>query len=75
MGTVPIHRCSDCKHPSQVHEAGSWSGGPPPKVGPCSMGGCACRLTRAHVEETNPVTQVQTIPPVYSEATGKWLRR
>lgn len=61
MGTMTIHRCGECNHQSGSHStAGGWADGSQPRVGPCSMGGCACRLTPSQVTDRYPAVQIPT---------------
>lgn len=69
--TTTIHRCGECNHQAANHARTAWQDGTRPRVGPCSVGGCACRLTVTQVENLNPPVEVETWP-AYDAATDTW---
>jgi hypothetical protein len=71
--SATIHRCGDCHHQADDHSHG-WSGGFPPRIGPCSMGGCACRHTPADVQALNEPVEIQSWPG-FDHTTGRWAQR
>lgn len=56
--TTTIHRCAECNHQSADHSEHRASC----RVGPCSLGGCACTLTPEQVRALNPAVEVPTFP-------------
>lgn len=68
-----IHRCNECNHPAHDHGA-AFGDGHRPRTGPCSLGGCACRLTPTQVRDANPAVTIPTFP-AYDAATDTWAPR
>jgi hypothetical protein len=60
--TITIHRCAECNHQAEDHSTDGWVDGHPPRVGPCSQGGCACRLNKRDVIAANPPVEIPTFP-------------